>query len=457
MNKKNIKKILNGYIFICILIIGITYLLLNSTYTKINILVYITFLCNFILILYNLLKTSNIGYSLNEIVYLFLMIFMVVSPFLQYVNNKFPWWDIHLINDNIVIHTNIMILIFISIFELTKMLPFKYSKNKKYIANIDILESIMFILSIAAAAYIIANTGFINLFSRKTNNMDLPQSIGLIVSTSVRAIPLITLMIYLNRLIEHRKNIKKRIQFIILLIIFILLFFPTGLSRYQVAVAYLSVLLSIKPVFKNKYIFKYTIIVGILLIFPIINLFRNNTWEQITSLGLYIPNPVEEFLLGDFDSYSMLARSIIYVNLMDITYGKQLIGALLFFIPRSIWPTKAVGSGFLMAQGFGWTFKNVSCPYIAEGYLNFGILGVILFAFVLGRLERRLDYSYQKSIELMNNKIEFIKLYYPIILGMLFFILRGDLLSSMAYTVGHIIPIILIYIIDKLTTKILSN
>ena len=456
MNKSSTKKILNGYLFICILVLGIGYLLIYSEYSRTSLTVYMTFLCNFILILYNLCKTNKIGYSLNEMIYLFFMIFMVIAPFLQYANNQFPWWDTHLINDNIVLNANIMIFLFIVIYELTKKLPYKFRKNQKYIVNIKKLENILFFLSIVAAIYIIANTGFTNLFSRKTNNLDLPQSLGLIVSTSVRSIPLITLMIYIRRYKEYRGNIKKKIQLLILLIIFTLLFFPTGLSRYQVAVAYLAILCSIYPTFKSKYIFKYTIIIGILGIFPIINLFRNNTWDQVINLGMYVPNPVEEFLLGDFDSYSMLCRSIIYVKLMGMSYGNQLLGAILFFIPRSIWPSKAVGSGYLMAQDFGWTFRNVSCPYIAEGYLNWGILGIIVFAFVLGKLVNNLDFLFQKSIRLTSDRVEYINLYYPIILGMLFFILRGDLLSSMAYTVGHTIPIIFIYIIDKVITWTLN-
>ena len=72
-------------------------------------------------------------------------------------------------------------------------------------------------------------------------------------------------------------------------------------------------------------------------------------------------------------------------------------------------------------------------PFMAEGYVNFGFLGVALFMFILGIILNSLDSKY------WNNKFEKstpFTIYYSMLIGLVFFIMRGDLLSSYSYTFG---------------------
>ncbi len=146
----------------------------------------------------------------------------------------------------------------------------------------------------------------------------------------------------------------------------------------------------------------------------------------------------------------MLVRTIIYVNFHGITWGNQLLGSLLFFIPRKFWPQKPIGSGHTIATDLGWDFTNVSCPYIGEGYINFGILGVILFAITLAVLTKFGDVAYKKSVYSNSKEITIIELVYPFSIGFLFFILRGDLLSSLSYYIGFMVPVILLWLVQLL-------
>ena len=118
-----------------------------------------------------------------------------------------------------------------------------------------------------------------------------------------------------------------------------------------------------------------------------------------------------------------------------MTYGKQLLGALLFFIPRSIWPSKPFGSGYTVFTAFNNPFSNVSCPLIAEGYINFGLFGIIIFALMFGYLSSYLDCKFKNNISKRDSFI----LLYPFLLGAYFFMLRGDLMSSYAYLLPYII------------------
>jgi hypothetical protein len=104
---------------------------------------------------------------------------------------------------------------------------------------------------------------------------------------------------------------------------------------------------------------------------------------------------------------------------------------LLFFVPRSIWPSKSVGSGALVNKLEHSDFTNFSSTFIAEGYINFGVWGSLIFMAGLALFIARYDDKYWFS-----GGSKYNNLVYPAAIGMMFFMLRGDLLSSFAYSVG---------------------
>jgi hypothetical protein len=59
--------------------------------------------------------------------------------------------------------------------------------------------------------------------------------------------------------------------------------------------------------------------------------------------------------------------AIKYSEIESITYGRQLVGALLFFVPSSLWPNKPIGSGTLVAENmlmtrYSFWYTNISMP-----------------------------------------------------------------------------------------------
>lgn len=454
MNKKGLKILVNGYIFLVIIALGLLYIFSNN-YNEFNrnILVYTTFFVNGIIAILNLIKTDEIGYSIDDMIWIFMLTFMVIAPTLQYSANKFPWGN-ELIDNSNIVYANLVVLIFMVSFIIFK----KYYKIKNYkrfakyvvFNNDKLVLNLSFIFSIICSFYIVYKVGFANLFSRSTNVLDVnSSSFALIVNTSFRAFPIIAFSIhYIYKDINGR--FYSKVKIIILALLFILVNFPTGIARYQMATVYLGCFLVIKKRLKNKYFFKYIILFGLLFIFPIINIFRNNTFTDVLSLNISFSNPSESFLSGDFDSYSMLIRSIKYTALYGLTMGNQLLGNILFFIPRSLWINKPIGSGAFIADHFGWDFTNVSCPFIGEAIINFGIIGVIIFAIVLAYIIKILNFRYKKIIIEGNKKIAIIRILYPFIIGFIFFIMRGDLLSSLSYMIGFCFPAIMLFVIDAL-------
>lgn len=453
MNSKSFSKIMYTYIFI-VLIMVMSLIVYSDLHVTIDqSIVVITFIINGILIIRNLLKSSRLGYSLKDVVNLFMFLFMFLSPMIQYVTNKFPWWDIHLITDEAIIQANVTILIFLVTYQLSYSLKSKHTNKtakNNFINRIDVVFNILFLFSIISSSFIILNVGFYNLFSRATYIIDInSSSLSLIVSNSMRAIPVIYVAINLVYLKKNR-SVFRKLPFFIGVFLMLLVNFPTSTARFWMASVYLGLFIIIIGRSKNPHFLKFILLFGMTIIFPVINIFRRNTWQEAIILGIDIPRITELFTYGDFDSYSMLTRALLYTDTNGITWGKQLLGNLLFFVPRSIWPSKPIGSGVMIASDLGWKFTNVSCPFVGEGYINFGLVGVILFAIVLGKLSKVADYKYSYSIENNIKNINFVDLYYPFTLGFIFFIMRGDLLSSLSFYLGFMFPIIFLYLFQKI-------
>lgn len=453
MRKISLKNIVYTYFFSILILILSLLIIENINVINNNMLVIFTFLINGGFITNELFKTNKLGYSLKEIIFLFLFLFMFYSPLVQYLSDYFPWWDVNLITDSIIIYTNFIVLLFILVYKLmyllfsqnTQFIP--HSKNKE-LRNIPFILDFFFILSILVTLYIVSATGFANLFSRSTNTIAFDnQSLSLIIQNTFKSVPIFYValnIIYLNKY----GKIYKTIPFLVGTVFMLLINFPTATPRFWMASTYLGFLIIIIKRMKNPHIFKVLILGGIFLVFPFLNIFRYNTLSDIFNININIPNVVDAFLTGDFDSYSMLSRAIIYSDLNNITWGYQLIGNILFFIPRSIWPSKPIGSGAMIATFLNWPFSNVSMPYIGEGYINFGLVGVILFAIILAFITAKTDFTYYKNIS--TGIYSIINLVYPFSVGFIFFILRGDLLSSLSFYIGFMVPVILIALLNRI-------
>ena len=155
---------------------------------------------------------------------------------------------------------------------------------------------------------------------------------------------------------------------------------------------------------------------------------------------------------GGYDAFSIIEGARKYVEVADFTYGYQLLGSLFFFVPRSIWVTKPIGSGAMISTFMGQSFTNISCPLIAEGYVNFGILGVILFALVTGALCTVVDRKYWENAP-ENLNFSLIKVLYPVLPPYFFFMLRGDLMSSFAYTSAYVVTFWFLFRISRWHVK----
>lgn len=128
-----------------------------------------------------------------------------------------------------------------------------------------------------------------------------------------------------------------------------------------------------------------------LLASPILNAFRfeNSLMQDTRTFDNF-------FSQLDFDAFAMTSHSIRYVARNGYSYGSNLLSALLFFVPRALWPEKSEHIGYYVWPEVRyyrnvWT-DNLSSPPIAEGYFAFGVVGATLLTafifFVFVKLER---------------------------------------------------------------------
>jgi len=124
-------------------------------------------------------------------------------------------------------------------------------------------------------------------------------------------------------------------------------------------------------------------LVGVLVFYPLANAFRSADGEARTG--------VDAFSSGDFDGFQQIVNTIALVEGQGHSGGRYLISAVGFFVPRSLWPAKAQPAAFEVSQSAGYWFNNLSLPFHAEIYLEFGLIGVIIASVALGAIARRSD------------------------------------------------------------------
>lgn len=131
--------------------------------------------------------------------------------------------------------------------------------------------------------------------------------------------------------------------------------------------------------------FSAGMLLGLAVVYPLANLFRNDRSREQLRLG------VDAYYTWDFDGFQQTVNAVHYVNVHGHTWGHHLLSALLFWVPRSLWESKAIPAGNVVAASRGYQFQNLSLPFWAEVFVEFGFIGVVVVLFFFGVLARRLD------------------------------------------------------------------
>lgn len=393
-----------------------------------TIAIIVSFLLNIIISFYGIVSDRQ-AFSLNKVFWIFNLLFLSLVPLGQFLSGLFPW-DRTFSNSTILSANGLILLcqiVYVVVREKSLKVRSEKTEETDYL-NISITPLLLLYLIACLLLIAFTNEG---RFWERNNGISIENgTLQLLTDKALRGICLFGFLssIYL----WQQKKIKTEVLIPLLLAGFIANF-PTAIPRYWLATFYLGALLIFfrKTLLRQRHLFSTALIAASVFLFPLLTVLRYSNKEINTKFGSLQDVFSFSFSGGDFDAYSSFCSTIHYVSENGITWGRQLTTVLLFFIPRSIWSSKSVGSGSLVNRLEHSDFTNFSSPFIAEGYINFGIIGSLLFFVLLAWLIARYDYWYWNGVKKNYNA-----LMYPAATGMLFFMLRGDLLSSFAYSVG---------------------
>lgn len=205
---------------------------------------------------------------------------------------------------------------------------------------------------------------------------------------------------------------------------------PINSPRYWFGTMVISALFVVMPWRKNYSlgVLAVACVFLLLVVFPYTDLFRVRV-DPRWYAGMEW-NPVTE--KADYDAYQQVMNTVLFVQENGHTHGRQLLGALCFWVPRGLWVEKPTASGQLVGEEAGYVMTNLSCPLWGEAYIDGGFLGVI-FAFVIyGYYLRRIETAYSDDRPKAGS---FVDLAVPVFAAYQFFFLRGALMAVVAYLV----------------------
>lgn len=396
-----------------------------------------------------LLKTDF--FSGYKIFYLFSLFFFGIAPLVQYKNSVSFFGARQLLKNEYLLQNLLIIFLLFGFHFLYKIFHHKFKfkinielKYKSISNHYFLVISLLFLLNKILVYPVFSLDNFF-LRGNFTLLYDNPQALVSVVFMFIFILPL---LFCLHLFILWKKNLSVY-RFLILLLL-LLAGFPTVLSRTVLAVLSVPILFFLVPNLMKKNNFVLVFIVGFFYMFPFLDQFR-----KVSSLKqLNFNVDFEVFNTAHFDSYYNFA---LILNDMPIQWGRQLLGVLFFFIPRDMWVDKPLGSGALMAQKLNMTFDNLSANYFAEGFINFGYIGILFFLVLVSVLTAILDklghkvYTHQPTLFYFYLQTIFV----------FFYFLRGDLMSSFALMITivvlNIIIIKVLYKFEKTYEETESN
>lgn len=377
--------------------------------------------------LFFLWKDRDKLFSLKAIFNIFYLFFFGLAPMIQFYNgaNSFfkgrpilphEYATVSMIFLGIVIAYNLLYYYFQN--RKTPLLE----KLKKVFENFKIGNP-QILLWVAIGIFFIKislhELNIINIFSRNNAESTITNPVLLLALKNTKTLLIIFPITLFTYVLAGKLKVNKY-WWGILAIISLVNAMPIGIPRALIAVVYLPIIVILFPkIFKVKY-FTLIFIFALSYFFPFFNQFRGgiHSFKDID-----FSFETSHLNSGHYDNFYNFALTFFD---MPVTFGKQLLGVVLFFVPRFLWPEKPYGSGRFLAESAGFDWKNVSENFFAEGYINFGIFGIIVWVILYALTTMVIDRKGKQSF-IKNSAF---KIFYLQMIFLSFYIMRGDLMST---------------------------
>lgn len=171
--------------------------------------------------------------------------------------------------------------------------------------------------------------------------------------------------------------------------------------------------------------------------------------ENGLSLDLLIA-PFESDLNTYRTFYSMMER---YPSQYTYMYGKTFFYTLILFFPRFLWkgkPDNPVRELIEHSLNYRARISGTAVANVGEFYANFGILGVLLGMFLLGRAARLLKEKFINQEYLSEDKCILYGILYPLLFQ---WIARGNFSGNFYITIFAMLPYMFTWFCDKMSRR----
>jgi hypothetical protein len=272
-------------------------------------------------------------------------------------------------------------------------------------------------------------------YAYKSVDAPVTSPVTLVINRFLLFVPSATLLILLNETIRGRRKVLfSRICAIALLILLVFITEnPYTEKRNALGPLYLGLMLIAFQGWFASRTRRMLLLVGSMVIgFPAISVFTHNHKQTLGALSMSdVADRIQEHYFSiNYDSWANVYTSVEIVKVHGLQWGKQLLGSVLFFVPSSIWTTKPLATGIFLGnyliQSYSMWFNNLSAPLAAEGYLDFGYVGVIAYAGATAALV-----TFINKLALKENRLALPMAIYASLF--LMFLLRGSLMIAMGF------------------------
>lgn len=368
-------------------------------------------------------------FSSNTSACVFFIFFFVITPIVTYALDL-SYWGLT-VDEDLRLAGSFVALLFVGTYALAyisfdrkrskvNLLPsrlsVKVSRFKIYLLLFSVLFLQLYISDFSLGVL------FVRDFVLDEAAVNTGKIFWLLNQTFFRSVPTI-LFLYLFSY-RNCTNLRKIDHFLILLLM-IFIASPTSVPRFLAACFYLPVIY-VYFIKNNRINYGLLLLLSLLVLFPLLDSSRLFALSNEFSFSI-ADQLISNFTAGHLDAFQSIMMALKYDN---FTLFTQIVGALFFFVPRSIWPEKPVGSGSFVADQLGLSFNNISMSWPAEWYLSFGILGLFIGAFLLAYLFIR----FGSGIESKSRPVDYI--FSVMFVPMAILVLRGDMLSAVSFTSG---------------------
>ncbi|MCK8481792.1 O-antigen polymerase [Psychroserpens algicola] len=427
---------------------------------------FMTWLMLTIIFLYHLKIEKDYSPFLSAYI-TFNFLFFLLAPMVQIKaftdsENLFPNYFPY--SEGAVFYTNVLILISHIIF-FWAYLFFKKRKRKTikittYKSSKYLPLNLIIMLIIGITTLVMSFDYLVTLLTeshwKSTRLYDLSVSSQLILKKVLFMMPFGALVLayaYLKTKSKKKLNTNTIvIFFVLILFLALLLFFKNPLTEKRNAIGpiYITLLFLFTPKLLNSNIKSFVFLFfSLVILFPMISGLTHldaSIDQIIADPSLIVERYNRESITKTFntlhyDAFANVMATVDYTVKNGLSYGYQILSGLLFFIPRSLWTSKPISTGELIGdyviEDYGFEYSNLSNPIVAEGYINFGIFGVILLSFFLAYFVVKFMFWLKG-----NDPLKKIMAFYFAV--HLMFLLRGDFTNGFSYFVGTLIGVLVV-------------